>query len=514
MFLSSKTKNKQIAKNSVFLYIRMFISMAITLYTSRVVLQALGIDNYGIYNVVGGIVTMFSAVYASLSVSISRFITFALGEGDAVKLAKTFVTAVNVQILLSIVALILAESVGMWFMHSYMNIPLGKMELAEWVLHFSVATTIVNLISIPYNALIVAHEKMAAFAYISIIEVTMKLLIAYIVIFSSYNHLFIYALLLFILALIIRIIYGSYCRKKFLEARYTFAFYFDVFKDMSSFAGWNFFGNLSNIASGQGTNMLINVFFGVSFNAARGIANQVESAVNQFVNSFSMAFMPQITKSYASGELGYMCSLIRVSTKYSRILILFPIVPLIVETEFILSMWLNVVPDQTVIFVKIILTTSFVTVVSSTLVSSIFATGKIKCYQLILSIIHFLIFPVVWLFFYIGFPAWTCFIVAMFFYLIANIWRLSELKRLVAFPFLPYLIDAFLKPVIVFAIALFVCFGINQMVQISILRLFINTISSSIVILAASYVIVLGNKEKQFILKQVSFIIDRIKTVK
>lgn len=505
------SNNKRIVKNSLFLYMRMLFSLVITLYTSRIILRSLGVEDYGIYNVVGGIITMFSSIYASLSTAINRFITFALGTNDWDKLKKTFVTAVNVQILFSFVAMILAESIGMWFLHTYMNIPIEKINAAEWVLHFSVATTIVNLISIPYNALIVAHEKMQAFAYISIFEVVMKLLIAYVVIYSPYNRLFLYAFLLFLLSFVIRLIYDRYCRRNFPEAKYRIVFHMDIFKEMSSFAGWNFFGNISNMVSGQGVNMLINIFFNVTYNAARGIASQVESAINQFVSSFSMAFMPQITKSYAGGDLNYMSTLIRMSTKCSRLLILFPIVPFIIETDMVLSIWLEVVPEQTVNFLRLILLTSFVTVVTSILVSALFATGKIKRYQSVLSVIHFLIFPISWLLFYWGIPAWSCFCISFIFYSIANIWRLLELRRLLNFSICLYFRDSVIKPMIVFLLASVVSYGISISMDLSVIRLCINVLVTSIVIMFTAYYVIFNVNERTFISNSVSRIMNNIK---
>lgn len=507
----TNSNNKRIAKNSLFLYLRMFLSMAITIYTSRIILKSLGVEDYGIYNIVGGIITMFSSIYASLSTAISRFITFALGENDQDKLKKIFVTAINIQILFSLIALILAESIGMWFMHAYMNIPIGKIGVAEWVLHFSVMITIVNLISIPYNALIVAHEKMQFFAYISIFEVIMKLVIAYVVIYSPYDRLFTYVFLLFLLSFIIRCIYGRYCSKIFPEIKYTTTLYINIFKEMSSFAGWNFFGNVSNLLSGQGINILINIFFNVTFNAARGVASQVESAINQFVNSFSTAFMPQITKSYASGDLNYMSMLIRVSTKFSRLLILFPIVPLIIETDMVLSIWLEVVPEQTAIFLKIILLTSFITVVTSTLVSALFAIGQIKRYQLVLSVIHFLIFPVSWVFFYWGMPAWSCFCISFIFYSIANIWRLLELKRLLNFSIYLYFRDSFMKPMMVFLLAIVVSYGISMSMDLSMSRLYINILVTFMVIMFTSYYAVLNVEERKVVSNALSRIMSNIR---
>lgn len=302
--------NKRIAKNTLLLYFRMLFMMVVSLYTSRVVLNALGVEDFGIYNVVGGVVAMFSMLSGSLSAAITRFITYELGTGNQENLKKIFSSAVTIQLWLAILIIFLAEAVGVWFLNVKMNIPEIRMTAANWVFQFSVLTFAVNLISVPYNASIIAHERMSAFAYISILEAIGKLAIAFLVVVSSIDRLVFYAILMCVVALIVRLAYGFYCKRHFDECTYHFIFDKDLLKRMFGFAGWNFIGAASSILRDQGGNIIINLFAGPTVNAARGIAFQVNNAIHGFVSNFMTALNPQITKSYASGNSDYMMILI------------------------------------------------------------------------------------------------------------------------------------------------------------------------------------------------------------
>ena len=327
----ASSNNKRIAKNTLLLYVRTLFIMLVTLYTSRVVLNTLGVTDYGIYNVVGGVVMMFSVISGSLSSSISRFITYELGHGDFDRLKRIFSTSINIQIGISLVILVLAELFGVWFLNTKMNIPAERLSAANWVLQCSLLSFIINLISVPYNACIIAHERMSAFAYISILEAVLKLAVVYMLLVSPYDKLVTYAILLVIVALLIRLTYGQYCRRHFEESRYQFVYDKPLVKEMTSFAGWSFFGNSAYMLNVQGVDMLINIFFGVTLNAARGVATQVQNAVMQFVNNFAVAVNPQITKSYAAGEREYMNKLVCRGARFSYFLLLIFVVPLVCE---------------------------------------------------------------------------------------------------------------------------------------------------------------------------------------
>ena len=307
---NSSSNNKRIAKNTLLLYIRMLFLMVVSLYTSRVVLNALGVEDFGIYNVVGGVVAMFSMLSGSLSAAITRFITYELGTGNKENLKKIFSSSVTIQIGLAVLIALLAEAVGVWFLNVKMNIPDARMVAANWVFQFSILTFAINLISVPYNASIIAHERMSAFAYISILEAIGKLAIAFLITVSPMDRLIFYSLLMCAVALLVRLVYGYYCKKHFEECTYHFLWDKELLKRMFGFAGWNFIGASSAVLRDQGGNVVINLFCGPVVNAARGIASQVNTAVHGFVSNFMTALNPQITKSYASGNRDYMMTLI------------------------------------------------------------------------------------------------------------------------------------------------------------------------------------------------------------
>ncbi len=394
--------NKRIAKNTIILYIRTVFLMLISLYTSRVVLQALGIEDYGVYQVVGGVVSMFSIISSALSNSISRFITFEIGHGDKEKLKRIFSTSVIIQVGLAFVVAIAVEIIAIWFMETQMQIPEGRMVAARWVLQCSLITFCINLISIPYNACIIAHEHMNAFAYVSIIEATLRLAVCFCIMAMPTDRLITYAFLLTIVAIMIRFIYGVYCHKHFEETRGKIIFDKILFKEMFGFSGWSFFTHTNYLLNTQGVNMLMNVYFGVTVNAARGIANQVEHAVLQFVNNFTTAINPQITKSYATGELERTHDLVCRGAKFSYLMMLVFSVPLICETETILNIWLVNVPDYAVIFTQLSLILGIIDSLGSSGVTACMASGKIKKYSIILTPIGLIEFPLTWLFFALG----------------------------------------------------------------------------------------------------------------
>ena len=318
--------------------------MLVSLFTSRVVLNTLGVEDYGIYNVVGGVVSMFSIISSSLSEAISRFIVVELAKGDFEKLRKTFSASVTIQLIMSLIIVILIESAGVWFLNAKMVIPAERLEAANWVLQFSIVTFVINLISVPYNATIIAHERMSAFAYISIMEVVCKLVIVYLIKISPIDRLVFYAILMCAVSVLVRLVYGRYCKKHFAECKFSFRFDKDLLKRMFSFAGWNFIGVATAVLRDQGGNILINLFGGPAVNAAHGIAARVNSAVTGFVKNFMVAVNPQITKSYASGEHDYMMNLIFRSARFSFYMLLFISLPILADTHYILSLWLGMVP--------------------------------------------------------------------------------------------------------------------------------------------------------------------------
>lgn len=376
--------NKRIAKNTVVLYLRMIVLALIHLYTSRLVLSALGVDDFGIYNAVGGFVAMFSLLSGALNNAIGRYITFELGRGDIAKLKEVFSSSVTVQILLALGIVVISEAIGVWFLNTQMNIPDGRIVAANWVFQFSLLTFAVNLISVPYNACIIAHEKMTAFAYISILDVILRLLAVMLLFLMGADHLILYSILLLVVAVLVRIIYGAYCSYNFAECHYSFSYNKELIKNMTSLASWNMLGSSSTVLNSHGVNILMNLYFGVGANAARGLATQVSHAVTQFVHSFTTAVNPQITKSYAKGDLKYSMSLAMISSKYSFYLMLLMVVPLCVETPAILKIWLVEVPEYAVLFVRLTLVMAIIPTLSVSLYTLALATGHIKKYQIVI----------------------------------------------------------------------------------------------------------------------------------
>lgn len=375
-------KNKRIAKNTLLLYFRMLLVMTVSLYTSRLVLQALGVEDFGIYNVVGGLVSLCSVFSASISSAISRFLTIELGREHNERLRDVFSASTTILFVLCIVIVLIAEPLGLWFVSHKMVIPATRMGAAHWILHLSLLSFCINLISAPYNATIIAHEKMGAFAYISIFEIVAKLLVTLILFFVTSDKLIIYGILMTLVALLMRYVYGHYCVRHFQECKYHYFFDKDLFKEIFSFAGWNFIGSTAAVIRDQGGNILMNLFGGPAVNAARGISVQVNNAISQFATNFMTAMNPQIIKSYATEDYTYMYSLIYRGARFSFYLLLILSLPLMICTSYLLDVWLVEVPKYAVDFVRLSLLVSMVDALTNSLTTSIIATGRIKYYQM------------------------------------------------------------------------------------------------------------------------------------
>ncbi len=405
--------------------------MGVSLFTSRVILGVLGIDDYGIYNVVGGMVAMFSFFSTSLSTAISRFITFTIGKGETWRLAAIFSTSIFIQLILSIALALILETLGFYFFSERLNIPIDRMESAIWTFHCSTLIFILSIISVPYKATIIAYEKMSAFAYIGIVEVVMKLAIVYLLYIADYDKLKTYSILLVFVSIIILGINILYCKRHFSECKISRCFDISIAKEMFGFAGWNIMGTSAYLINTQGVNVLTNIFFGVTANAARGIANQVNAAVMQFVNSFTTAINPQITKSYASGDLDYMFKLICKGAKLSFFMIYFFTLPFMFEAEFILELWLKNYPSYAPLFLRLVLVDQMIDFLGNTTARAVWATGNVKKYYLKVSMISLLVLPISYLMFYLGFSPEVPYYIFLTIYLILIPVRLGVLNRLV-----------------------------------------------------------------------------------
>lgn len=426
-----ENKNKRIAKNTLLLYFRMLFLMGISLYTSRVILNALGIVDYGVYNVVGGVVAMFSLISGSLSTAISRFINYEMGKNDKEKLNLIFSTSVSIQIILAIIITILAEIIGLWFLYNKLNIPDERMFAAEWVFHLSILTFIINLISVPYNASIIAHERMSTFAYISIFEAIFKLGIAFAIQLTPSDKLISYAVLMCSVALIIRLIYGTYCKRNFEECKYRLIWEKNLLKQMFGFAGWNFIGVAAVVLREQGGNILLNMFFGPVINAAKAVATQVNTAIGGFVTNFMMAMNPQITKSFASQDYKYMMSLVFRGSRFSFYLLLILSMPILFSTEYILNIWLKNPPGYSVIFVQLTIIITIIESLSHTLITLTQATGKIKKYQIIVGGIQLINLPISYVLFKLTHIPEMIFFVTILLSITCLLARLIMLRRMV-----------------------------------------------------------------------------------
>ena len=494
--------NKRIAKNTLLLYFRLLITMCVGLYTSRVVLNVLGVNDYGVYNVVGGVVAMFSLFTNSLSAAISRFFAFALGKKDKTKINSVFSTSVSIQLTMAIAIIVIAEVLGFFFLDR-LNLPIERFDAAKWVFHFAVLSFAINLVSVPYNAAIIAHEKMSAFAYLSILEAVLKLAIAFSLSISPYDKLITYAVLFAFVALIIRIIYGAYCRIHFQECRYSFSFDKNLLKEMSGFAGWNFFGSGAYLFNTQGVNIMTNIFFGVATNAARGITNQVEGVIKQFVSSFTTAINPQIIKSYAAGNLDYMHSLICRGAKFSYLLMLFFVVPLMFEAETVLSLWLKNYPPEAPLFLKLSLVGTMFDMLGNSTANAAWATGNIKRYYIIVSSVGCLVFPISWICFALGCDAYFSYIIFAVIYLILIFVKIFVIRNLISFSAKMFFKDVLLKilPVTIFSFVIPLI--IYRQFDQSILRLFIISCTSILAVICSSFFFGLSKNERITILSTV-----------
>lgn len=436
-------RGTKIARNTLMLYVRMLVLMLVGLYTSRVVLGALGEDDFGVYNVVGGVVSMFTIISGALNSAVSRFITFEMGKGAGAQLNKVYSTAVTIQIILAVVVLILAEPLGLWFIDNKMTIDPSRIPAARWVLHFSLLAFVINLMSVPQMASITAHEHMSAYAYIGILDGLLRLGVAFLILHSPIDRLIYYAALMAGVVLIVRLAYGLYCRVHFEECRYRPVFDRPLIKEMFSFAGWNFIGVTSGVLRDHGGNILVNLFSGPAVNAARGVAVQLNGAVQGFVTNFMTAVNPQITKSYAAGEKEYMFSLVRRSSRMSFFLLFLIALPVIFNADYLLSIWLKEVPEHSSLFVQLFLIFALSESLSNPMITAMLATGNIRNYQLVVGGIQLLNLPVSYICLRMGAIPEVTVIVAIIISQICMWARLLMLSKATGFPVLPFLEDVY-----------------------------------------------------------------------
>ena len=489
----------------------MLVSMIISLYTSRVVLNELGVEDFGVYNVVGGVVLMLGFVNSAMAASTQRFLTFEIGKNDKGQLRKVFLMSVTIHLIIAILILIVAETIGIWFVDSYMNIPYSRMHSALWVYHLSVFSFVIMVLSVPYNALIIAHERMKTFALIGMLEVFMKLGVVVVLVFFDYDKLILYAALLFMISFVIRIIYGVYCNTQFEEARsYKLLWDKDLFISMGNFAGWNLLGVTAGLAYNQGVNILLNIFFGPMINASRGIAFQVQSAVNSFVYNFQVAVNPSITKLYAKGDTDASFKLVFSSSKFSFYLLLLLSMPLILETERVLILWLGIVPQYTVIFTRLVLIDILIGSISGSIQCLVQATGKIRKYQLIISGILLLNLPTSYLLLKIGYSPEYTIIISIVYSLIALFARLRILKNLTKFPVKEFIVSVLSRILLVSFIAGFIGVYLENSITESSWKFFYVGGMISLALIFSIFAIGLNVSERKLIKRQALKLINKI----
>ena len=441
--------SRRIAKNTVLLYFRMLLLMFIGLFTSRVVLKSLGVEDYGVYGAVGGLVMLFTVVTNSVSQSISRYITWHLGKG--VNLHRVFSTAVLMQLLFCALLLVLTETLGLWWLDGHMNIPAGRMDAAHWVLQCSMGVLMVNLLSVPFNATIISHERMDVFAWISIGEAVLKLSVALLIAFAAGDKLILYAILMLAVAVLVRMAYGVTCRKLFPETRGAVVFDGKLLKEMTAFAGWNVLGSGAYIVNTQGINQLVNIFFGVALNGARLVATQVENIIKQFITNFLTALNPQITKSYAAGDRSYCFELVNKGIKFSGLILTLIGIPLVLEAPILLHLWLGNVPDFAVVFTRLTVLCILADMLFNPLVTLIQADGRVKAYYLVSSAVALVAFAASWIAFKAGAPAEVSYVFFAVVYFVVDVIKVLYARKLSGYS-ARRMFDEALGPVIAVAI--------------------------------------------------------------
>lgn len=501
-----------IAKNTLLLYARMLITIVLGLYTSRIVLNALGINDYGIYSVVGGIVSMLTFLNVGMSGASQRFISFELGKDDKSSLNKVFSNCIISHYIIAFIIVIILETIGVWFVNNKLVIQHDRLYAANWVLQCSIVTLALSVISVPYNACIIAHEKMGEFAYISILEVFLKFIIALVILKCEFDKLIFYSTLIMIVQLIICIIYSVYCKRNFIECSCTLKPDKQLLKQMISFASWGCIGNMGFTLKDQLSNIILNLFFGTTVNAARGIAGQVNGIINGFAVNFTMAMNPQITKQYSAGNIGRSKELAMAGSRYSFFLLSIVSIPFMINVEYILKLWLGIVPEHTGIFVCIILIASCVYAMTHTISTAILATGRVKWFQILLSIILLLDVPAAYLILKIYHISYLALIPSIVTNGLTLIMRIILLHRYIPeYSIRDYLINTVCRCVSIFILASFFSFYIHSFFIDSFITVILTSTISTIIIMTLIYFCGINTKEREYVKDKITLLTHKIK---
>ena len=489
--------NKRIVSNTLTLYFRQLLTMGVGLYTSRIVLNTLGVDDYGIYNVVGGIIILFSFVNGALGSATSRYITFELGRDNQRYLNEIFRSAFTIHLLLAFLVFLFAETLGLWFVNYKMMFPVDRMFSVNVIYQFFVLSCIIMITQVPLNAEIIAHERMNIYAYIGIVDAVIKLLIAYFLSIYEGNRLILYGLMLLVTTVLLYLFYHIYCKKNFVEYNVKPLFKQDIFRKMLSYSGWSLWGSLAYVSKDQGANILLNMFFGPAVNASRGIAYQINSAINSFTQNFTMAMNPQVIKSYASNDLERVLFLLFRGAKFSCFLMFFFSIPILIEASFILEVWLIDVPEYTVIFSRLVIVNSLFESFTYVIGATVQATGRIKWYQMIVGGILLVNLPLSFLFLKLGYPPYITLIISVGISFISLIVRLIILRILINISVLDFLIRVIGLSMLVGALSAIPPLIVANCMSTGALRFFLVTIISFLSIIFFILLMGLNKKEKK-----------------
>lgn len=510
--MSSQTSdnNKRIAKNTLLLYFRMLLMMFVTLFTSRVVLDKLGVTDYGIYNVVGGVVAMLGFLNSSMSNAVQRYLSFEIGKNNDEGVNRIFNVSLLAHAGIAAFVFVVLEIAGVWYLNTHMNIPAGRMDAANWVLQCSIFTTLFTVVQVPYNAIIISKEQMGIYAYISILEVILKLLVVYMLAIGTFDKLKLYSILIMIVTIGIMMVYRFYCASKYSEAKFRFVKDWNLLQQIISFASWNMLGELAWVFTGQGVNIILNSFFGPIVNAARGLSEQVNGAVNRFVANFQTAVNPQLIKNYASNQLEEMKRLLYRSTRFSYYLLLALSLPIILKMDFILHLWLKDVPDYTTGFCQLVLVCSLVSTLSNLLAQVARAYGKIRNYQIVVSVILFMNFPLSYIVLKMGYSPLSTMCVNIGVQGALLFIRLRLTNRMIQMTYANFIKNVLFPVITVTAAALIIPLAIYFMLDNSPISFVIVCLVSFVSVCLSAYGLGMNVNERQYILTTLSKLINKI----
>lgn len=486
--------------NTAFLYVRMLVVMGVTIFSSRIILQGLGASDYGIYNVIGGVVSMMVFLNSALNASTSRFLTYELGLGNVEQLKKTFSAALNLHISVALIVLVICETAGVWFLYNKMEIPDNRLTAAFWILQFSVVSMAINYTQVPYNAALISHENMSVYAYVGLYEAVSKLLIAYLIKVSPIDRLVFYGLLLMLNTMAIQFFYRFYTKKKYEECRFRLIKDKPLYKKLLSYSVWDLFGGMAGVSQNQGVNVLLNVFFGPTVNAARAISFQIQSAVKMFINNFLTAVRPQVVKSFAENNYDRMYGLTFKAIKFSLLIMMALVIPIIFEIDYILDIWLgDTYPPETSLFAKIILISALFDVIEVGQNMAFHAIGRIKTGNVVCGTIMILSLPISYVFLKLGFPSYVPFIVVIITNVINEVLTLLIMKSYIDFSIKELLLKTYMPVISVFTITVVIPFTICKSFDSNTLRFFTNLLLIEITLALTSWLIVATKDEKNLI---------------